>query len=139
MQRNIKYTMDQPEDSIDIKALESFLITLKNRLGLLGAEVIYDTGENRLKNKLFLEEMGWVGTMRRDRLLLLEKEDYFQGPLPNDDKYGEDIWVFGKRFNGRLCYIKIYLLKPPNNVFCISFHFAEHDMYLPLRKITERI
>ena len=25
------------------------------------------------------------------------------------------------------------------DTYCISFHFAEHDMYLPLKKITETI
>lgn len=129
--------MDRPEGDIDVKGLALFLTSLKNRLGLLGGEVIYDTGEARKKNQDFLLEMGWFGTKRKDCLLLLEKEDYYQGPLHNDDKFGEDIWVFGKRFDGRLCYIKIYLLNPLNNVYCVSFHFAEYDMYLPLRGVTE--
>ena len=129
--------MAPPIEDIDIKSLELFLRTLKNRLSLLDGQVIYDTGDNREKNKRFLLEMGWIGTKRRECLLLLEKKDYYQGPLHNDDKYGEEMWVFGKRFEGRLCYIKVYLLKPPNNVYCVSFHFAEHDMYLPLRGITE--
>lgn len=131
--------MDHSSDSDIIKELELFLRTLKNRLGLLDGQVIYDTGESREKNKRFLTEMGWNGSIRKDCILQLEKEDYYQGPLHNDDPYGEDIWVFGKRFEGRLCYIKIYLLKPPNNIYCISFHFAEHDMNLPLRGTIERI
>lgn len=68
----------------------------------------------------------------------LVPEDYFEGPDPNETPGGSPVWKFGKRIDGYLCYIKVFLI-PRSNVYCISFHFAEHDMYLPLRKITERI
>lgn len=75
-------------------------------------------------------------TQKRDWLLRLEVDDYFEGPDINEQPGLNSIWKFGKRIEGHLCYIKIFLQKP--NVVCISFHLAEHDMYLPLKNITER-
>ena len=113
----------------DIKA---FLDLLQSRMRFLGSIVSY---ELRAKNRDFLAAMEWQSSERDKWLMQLVPEDYYEGPLPNSDEYGEDLWVFGKMIQNELCYIKIYFLKS-QNVFCISFHFAEFDMYLPLRGIT---
>lgn len=117
----------------DIKEkVKAFLDLLQSRMRFLNSIVFYDS---RDKNRDFLAAMEWKSAERDKWLLQLVPEDYYEGPLPNADEYGEDLWVFGKMIQNELCYIKIYFLKSPN-VFCISFHFAEFDMYLPLQGVT---
>lgn len=108
--------------------IKAFLDLLQSRLRFLNGIVSYDP---RSKNRDFLAEMEWHSAERDKWVLQLIPEDYYQGPLPNADEYGEDLWVFGKMIQGQLCYIKVYFLKVPN-VYCISFHFAEFDMFFPL-------
>ena len=109
---------------------------MKARLELLGGCVIYD---QRPKNLQFMVDMEWhKPEKKKEWLLKLTPEDYFEGPLDNESPGLEPVWVFGKRVEGRLCYIKVFLI-PVNNVYCISFHFAEYDMYLPLKGVTERL
>lgn len=116
--------------------VQQFLDTLKNWLEYFGGQVLYDT---RQKNMDFMTEMEWTSPDRKKEWLLkLEPEDFYEGPKPNDDPNMNDVWVFGKRIEEKLCYIKVYLLKRPN-IYCISFHFAEYDMYLPFKNCTEKI
>lgn len=116
--------------------VQQFLDTLKNWLTFFGGQVLYDT---RQKNLDFMTEMEWTSPDRKKEWLLkIEPEDYYEGPTPNEDPGMDNVWVFGKRIQGRLCYIKIHLMKKPN-VYCISFHFAEHDMYLLFKDFTEEI
>lgn len=112
--------------------VKAFLDLLQSRMRFLNSIVSY---EPRDKNRDFLTAMEWHSAERDKWLLQLVSEDYYQGPLPNDDEFGEDIWVFGKMIQEELCYIKVHFLKT-KNVFCISFHFAEFDMYLPLQGRT---
>ena len=116
--------------------VREFLNQMKNRLTLLGGQVLYDV---RGKNEEFMAAMDWhKPDIKREWLLRLEPEDYFEGPDANENPNLELVWKFGKRIQGRLCYIKVFLI-PINNVYCISFHFAEHDMYLPLKNVTETV
>ena len=116
------------------KEVKDFLDQMKARLTLLGGQVLYDTRE---KNEQFMAAMEWTkADKKREWLLKLEPEDYYKGPTPNEMPSMNPVWQFGKRIEGRLCYIKIYLV-PINNVYCISFHLAEFDMYLPLKGETE--
>lgn len=109
--------------------IKAFLDLLQSRMKFMNSIVFY---ESRNKNRDFLAAMEWYSAERDKWLLQLVPEDYYQGPLPNDDEFGEDIWVFGKMIQGELCYIKVHFLKS-KSIFCISFHFAEFDMYLPLQ------
>ena len=116
--------------------VKQFLDTLKIWLISFGGQVLYDT---RPKNIEFMTAMEWTKPdQKKEWLLKLEPEDYFQGPVENENPRLSPVWIFGKRIEKKLCYIKIYLLKQPN-VYCVSFHFAEYDMYLPLMDITEKI
>lgn len=115
--------------------VKDFLTAMKNCLNILGGYVIYSKRE---KNDQFMATMDWhKEDKKKEYLLKLEVEDYFEGPDPNEIPGFSPVWKFGKRIEGRLCYIKVFLKKP--NVICISFHLAEHDMFLPLKNKTERI
>lgn len=116
--------------------VRQFLNQMKTWLTLLGGRVILD---NRDKNDQFMVSMDWhkLDTIK-EWLLKLEPEDYYEGPDPNEMPGLNPVWKFGKRIEGHLCYIKVFLI-PVNNVYCVSFHFAEHDTALPLKKTIETI
>lgn len=116
--------------------VRQFLNQMKTWLTLLGGRVILD---NRDKNDQFMVSMDWhkLDTIK-EWLLKLEPEDYYEGPDPNEMPGLNPVWKFGKRIEGHLCYIKVFLISV-NNVYCVSFHFAEHDMALPLKKTIETI
>lgn len=115
--------------------VNDFLTQMKLCLTIFGGQVFYDTRE---KNKQLMAIMEWYKeNQKRDWLLKLEVEDYYEGPDPNEMPSFSPVWKFGKRIKGHLCYIKVFLQKP--NVICVSFHIAEHDMYLPLKNITEKV
>lgn len=116
--------------------VKQFLDKMRAWLTILGGQVYY---ESRDKNDQFMAAMDWhKPDKKKEWLLKLEPEDYFEGPNDNEVKAQNPVWIFGKRIEGHLCYIKIFLI-PVNNVYCISFHFAEHNMRLPLKGITETI
>ena len=116
--------------------VKQFLDKMKAWLTTLGGHVYY---ESRDKNDQFMAAMDWhKADQKKEWLLKLEPEDYFEGPNDNEVKGHNPVWIFGKRIEGHLCYIKVFLI-PRYNVYCISFHFAEHDMRLPLKGITETI
>lgn len=122
--------------SATYEEVKQFLEQMRIRLSLLGGIVIYDKRE---KNEQFMVALEWTRPdIKKEWLLKLEPEDYFEGPDDNENSRLEPVWKFGKRIEGRLCYIKIFFL-PRNNVYCVSFHFAEHDMFLPLKKKLEKL
>lgn len=58
-------------------------------------------------------------------------EDYYQGPLPNDQYGTNPMWVFGKTIKEKEIYIKITITEL--SVICISFHTSQHPMNYPLK------
>lgn len=115
--------------------VKQFLDQLKVWLQYLNGYIIY---KKKDKNEQFMVDMDWdKADKKKEWILNLEPDDYFEGPDPNEKPDANPVWKFGKRIEGKLCYIKIYLLSKPN-VYCISFHLAEHDMYLPLKGVTEK-
>lgn len=122
--------------SATYEEVRTFLGRMKIWLTLMGGHVIYD---KRDKNEQFMADMEWdTPDKKKEWLLKLVPDDYFEGPDPNERPGLNPVWKFGKRIEGHLCYIKIFLI-PKNNVYCISFHFAEHDMRLPLKNLIEKI
>lgn len=122
--------------SATCEQVKSCLDQMKIWLTYLNGNVLYDT---RPKNLKFMVDMEWTQpAKKKEWLLKLEPEDYFEGPDENETPGCNQVWKFGKRIEGKLCYIKIFLLPKPN-VYCISFHLAEHDMWLPLKNVTEKI
>ena len=122
--------------SATYEEVKVFLDQMKVWLTFFNGVVYYDA---RQKNEQFMVDMEWnQPSKKKEWLLKLEPEDYFEGPDPNEKPGLNDVWKFGKRIETKLCYIKIYLLSKPN-VYCISFHLAEHDMMMPLKNMIERI
>ena len=87
----------------------------------------------------FIEMLTLLGITRRichDELLSLSAEDYYQGPEDDKGRPGE-VWMFGKRLEGKEIYIKLKLAKVSKETIakCLSFHPADFPLCFPLRPV----
>ena len=88
--------------------VKELLDKMRTCLTFMGGQVLYDT---RGKNEQFMVEMDWVKPdKKKEWLLKLVPEDYFEGPDPNESPGLDQVWKFGKRIEGHLCYIKVFLI-----------------------------
>ena len=109
--------------------IESFLSAFKTKLDIWG--IIY---VDRDKNQNTLLELE-IRPIDRDPVLkALQLEDYSEGPLKEILYQGADMWVFGKKVKETEIYIKITMGNISNQLLCISFHIAEHEMNYPFKK-----
>lgn len=83
---------------------------------------------NRDKNIEALKFLGITSSMRDEVIRSLDANDYVETiqslMLQSDD----DLWVFGKDYDGTELYIKIAMGLPDDKTICISFHLAEHPI-----------
>jgi len=97
----------------DVKA---FLEQMQNWLRYFGGQVFYET---KPKNDQFMAEMEWVvPDKKKEWLLKLEPDDYFEGPDKNEIPGLMPVWKFGKRIEGRLFISKFICCRNP---MCIAF------------------
>ena len=109
--------------------VKSFLQELKQTIKIWDIYFI-----DRPKNSVhYLAELGITANMRKDIILQLELEDYSQGPNPETQYGGTELWIFGKTINTEEIYIKLTISKKTSNAICISFHKAEHSMEFPFK------
>lgn len=89
---------------------------------------------NRRKNSIqCLADLGITANSREQIIAQLQIEDYSQGPEPETEFNGKDLWVFGKVIKAQEVYIKLTITKDIGNAICISFHKAEHPMDFPFK------
>ena len=62
--------------------------------------------------------------------------DYSDGPLADDKGRPHDLWVFGKRVQCGLVYIKFAVFYENGAVIgiCVSFHVPEYEMRFPYKE-----
>lgn len=84
--------------------------------------------DGRGKNSQTLADLEIMPNERNKVLEKLEVEDYCEGPLPETQFGGCEMWVFGRVLKGKEIYIKITIKSDKAMVICISFHIAEHPM-----------
>lgn len=90
--------------------------------------------DSRSKNSLQeLADLGITATGRKDIILELETQDYSQGPLPETQYQGKEMWIFGKTVREAELYIKLTIIERTNKALCISFHKAAHPMTFPFK------
>jgi hypothetical protein len=70
---------------------------------------------------------------RRKVIETLKSEDYSEGPIPDQNFVGSDLWVFGKTLKNKEVYIKISMGYKNKSTICISFHIAEFPMKYPFK------
>lgn len=110
--------------------VKSFLQELKQNLKIWQILFI-----NRKKNSIQdLADLEITAKSREVIISKLEVIDYSEGPLPETQFNGKELWVFGKEIKGQEIYIKLTISKDTSNVICISFHKAEHSMNFPFKE-----
>lgn len=110
--------------------VDSFLNDFKAKLSIWGI-VFFD---GRIKNVDTLTELEISPNQRKKIIHELRVVDYSQGPIPDQQSLGSDLWVFGKTVKSKEVYIKISMGKPSKQTICISFHIAEFPMKYPHKK-----
>ena len=113
------------------KNVERFLDDFKLKMSIYN--VMFLQSGSRIKNTQTLAILGITQMSMKAVLNELTKEDYVEGPLPETQLGGIEMWVFGKELNKHEIYIKITMGQPNQSVICISFHIAEHPMIYPLK------
>ena len=114
-------------------AVKSFLQELKQIIKTWDVFFI-----NRPKNSVQdLADLGITANSRKEIIAQLEVEDYSQGPEPETQFNGKELWIFGKTIKKQEIYIKLTISKVTGGAICISFHKAEHPMNYPFKEEAE--
>ena len=82
----------------------------------------------RKKNMDTLARLGLTWQDAQDEIYSLTEADYHQGPmLDRNDTTSDHLWVFKKRIEGEVIYIKLKVVYQENGeVRIVSFHIAEY-------------
>jgi len=93
---------------------------------------------NRKENFETLLELGLKYSHVKQEILSLTPKEYSQGPLLDKDQINyknESFWIFGKKIQNKLIYIKLKIRKTNDHeeAVCMSFHIAEYQMKFPLK------
>lgn len=109
------------------EAVRAFLEVLKRAVSEFGLPVVSRTENNRT-----LAQLGLTKKNQEDIVFGLTPADYVKGPEPDRDQPGE-IWVFGKRVEKCLLYLKFKIMNAATlpRAKCISFHIADEPMKFP--------
>lgn len=83
---------------------------------------------NRDKNLEALKMLGITSDMRDAVIRSLGTSDYVETIHSLMLSGHDDLWVFGKDYEGTPLYIKIAMGEPNDKTICISFHLAEHPI-----------
>lgn len=113
--------------------VERFLKDFIFKLEFWGFSIRKDRSNPKNVNTLLA--LGFDYTHVKRVLKELVCEDYSQGPVPDLLYKISGMWIFGKVINGQEVYIKIQMGQPDTAAICISFHFSEHPMNYPFKKI----
>lgn len=93
---------------------------------------------NRPKNSVQdLADLGITANSRKEIIAQLEVEDYCEGPLPETQFNGKELWVFGKIVKKQEIYIKLTISRATGGAICISFHKAEYPLQFPFQEKNE--
>ncbi len=70
-----------------------------------------------------------------ERIRELTVEEYSETKIDRDNLDPPQLYVFGKKINSRLIYIKLKVRGDPGRtVLCVSFHYAKDRMKFPYRR-----
>lgn len=87
----------------------------------------------RRKNLDAIYRMGLSIDSVKEYIRNLTIKDYCEGPEEDDNiNFPGQIWVFGKKIDGVLFYIKLKI-KKNQLLCCLSFHDAEYKMNFPFK------
>ena len=115
--------------TMNILLVSKLLEDLKVKMKLWG--IIFM--DERAKNAKALSLLEISPSDRKKIIEGLLPEDYAEGPVPDKQFLGDDLWVFGKVVKQQEIYIKISLGQPNKATICVSFHVAEFPMKYPFK------
>jgi hypothetical protein len=90
--------------------------------------------DERGKNMQTMIDLELSYTKRKEIISKLSLEDYSEGPIEDQMRGIQPLWVFGKTVKGKELYIKISMGYKNSSTICISFHIAEYPMTYPFKK-----
>lgn len=109
-----------------------FLIEAKRLIAEGNCQLI-----KRKKNLGALAVLGWGEKFLFEFICSdITVENYIDGPKPDNDFPGEDVWIFGAKVEDKEYYIKLKIRRFDEDsdlVLCISFHPAEHPLKYPFK------
>ena len=123
--------------------VEEFLIKVKSILSSndfninehLDVQISPIPGTAGFKNFITLMDLDYDNTDIMNDLLSITLQDYSETMFDKRDVTSPMFRVFSKYINNREIYIKIKIRDNANSqVFCISFHYSENEMYTPYGK-----
>lgn len=89
----------------------------------------------RPENRDALLDLDLTAYIRQEIIYNLKAENYVEGPKPDDNLKGEEIWEFGTKYDGIDIYIKLQVQKKgPKFAKCISFHRAKYEIIYKFTK-----
>lgn len=110
--------------------VDLFLKELKQVINIWDIYILDSRPKNSVQH---LADLGITSNKRKEIILSLEIVDFSEGPLPETQYGGNDMWVFGKIIRGVEIYIKITIIENTGKAICISFHKAENSMNFPFK------
>lgn len=68
--------------------------------------------------------LGITENIATQELLKLSVVDFSKGPVPDNDRPDQNLWIFKKEIDGKQAYIKLLIFSVDGNEYakCISFH-----------------
>lgn len=109
--------------------VEHFLSDFKTKTKIF--QIIFC--DDRGKNAQALLDLEISPGKRKEIIEKLTLEDYSQGPLEEQMRDIQPMWVFGKKIKETEVYIKISMGRTNLQTICISFHPAEYNMKYPFK------
>ena len=99
-----------------------------------GLEIIKSINENKLEISPYEKTISFLDhyKLRREDVLIiirsLDENDYIKGPIPDDKpnaKRNKPVWIFKKKWEGIILYIKIKIFITNRKTLIVSLHEDE--------------
>jgi hypothetical protein len=110
--------------------VEQFLREFNLKMSIF--QIVFE--DERGKNAQTLMELELSVLKRKEIIAKLSPEDYSEGPIEDQMRGIQPLWVFGKIVKDHEVYIKITMGFKNSATICISFHIAEFPMCYPFKK-----
>ena len=92
-------------------------------------DIIFIDSEKNINGLL---DLGVTANIRKEIILNLGVENYYQGPSADRDRPQFDVWGFGVKLNKTdEVYIKLSTRREKHKSVCLSFHRAEFQINYP--------
>ena len=111
--------------------VEQFLKEFKIKMGIF--QIVFE--DERGKNAQTFMELELSVVKRKEIITNLTLEDYSDGPIEEQMRGIQPLWVFGKTVKEKEIYIKISMGHKNSSTICISFHVSDYPMSYPFKKL----